>query len=207
MQLSVRNQQNEEVGSAELHDEIFNVEVRPHVLHDVVVMQLANRRRGTSSTLGRSEVRASRRKPWRQKGTGRARAGRRSSPLWRGGGIVFGPKPRSYAYRVPRKVRRAALRQALTLKARSGNLVVLDEVEISAPKTRLAVELLQRLGAAAKALFLVAEEQPNLRLGVRNLQHVKTLPVQGLNAYDLMDYETVICSRAALARVHEVLKP
>jgi large subunit ribosomal protein L4 len=207
MQLNVRNQQNETIGSADVPEAVFGAEVKPHLLHEVVVMQLANRRRGTASTLRRSEVRGGGKKPWRQKGTGRARMGTLSTPLRRGGGIIFGPKPRSYAYTVPKKVRRAALRSALTLKAQSGNLVVLDDLDLSAPKTRLAVDLLTCLEASAKALFITAQEHPNLRLGVRNLQHVKTLPVEGLNVYDILDHETLICSRAAIDRMVEVLKP
>ncbi len=141
------------VGEATLHDDIFSVPVQGHIMHEVVTMQLACRRAGTASTKGRAEVRGGGHKPWRQKGTGRARAGSNRSPLWRGGGIVFGPKPRSYAYKVPKKVRRLALKMALSSKLANSQLIILDQYPFEAPKTKEFVKVLENL-QVGKALFI-----------------------------------------------------
>jgi len=205
MQVDVRSLDNEVVGTAELDDRIFATEVREHLLHEVVVMQLACRRSGSASTKRRHEVSGSDVKPWRQKGTGRARAGTRTSPLWRGGGIIFGPKPRSFAYRVPKKVRRGALCSALSLKLRQGQLVLVDKLEVAEPKTREVAGFLRRLGLSGKVLLLVEEASEVLGRAARNIPQVKLLPVRGLNVYDLLAYDTVVSTPQALERVQERL--
>jgi large subunit ribosomal protein L4 len=143
------------VGETTLRDDIFSIPVQGHILHEVVTMQLACRRSGTASTKGRSEVRGGGHKPWRQKGTGRARAGSSRSPIWRGGGVVFGPKPRSYAYKVPKKVRRLALKMALSSKLANGQLLILDQYPYDAPKTKEFVKVMENL-QIDKALFIIA---------------------------------------------------
>ncbi|RDV83364.1 50S ribosomal protein L4 [Ammonifex thiophilus] len=202
---TVYNLAGEPVGEMELKEEVFGIEPNPYVVHEVVVMHLANRRRGTHSTKTRGEVRGGGRKPWRQKGTGRARHGSIRSPIWRKGGIVFGPKPRDYDYTVPKKVRRLALKSVLSDKLRAGNLVVLDELRLEAPKTKLAKELLSRFGVETGALLVGAEPDPVVKLATANLEGVKFLPVNNLNVYDLLRYPKVFITREALARVEEVL--
>lgn len=207
MQVDVRSLSNEVVGTAELDDRIFGAEVREPLLHEVVVMQLAGRRSGSASTKGRSEVRGSGGKPWRQKGTGRARVGTRKSPLWRGGGVIFGPQPRPFGYRVPKKVRCGALCCALSLKLREGRLLVVDKLEVAEPKTREVVRLLRELGLSGKVLLLVDEVGEVLGRAARNLQQVKLLPVKGLNVYDLLAYDMVVSTPQALRRIEERLRP
>jgi len=168
-------------------------------------MQLANRRRGTAATKTRGEVSGGGRKPWRQKGTGRARQGSNRSPLWRGGGIALGPTPRDYSYQLPKKVRRAALRSALSMKVREGFLKVVDRIDIAEPKTKQLVGWLKELGIEPRALLLLDGENVNIQLAARNLPHVKVLPVEGLNAYDLLQYEYLVCPKAALSKVEERL--
>jgi len=206
MQVDVRSLSNEVVGTAELDDRIFGAEVKEPLLHEVVVMQLAERRSGSASTKGRAEVRGSGAKPWRQKGTGRARVGTRKSPLWRGGGVVFGPKPRPFGYRVPKKVRRGALCCALSFKLREGQLLVVDKLEVPEPKTREVARLLRELELSGKVLFLVEEVGEALGRAARNVQQVKLLPVKGLNVYDLLAYDMVVSTPQALQRVEERLR-
>ena len=201
MQVDVYNTQGEVVRQTELPDAVFGVEVKESLLHDVVRYQLARRRQGTAHAKNRSAVRGGGRKPWRQKGTGRARAGSTRSPLWRGGGVVFGPMPRSYAFRMPKKERRAALCSALSLKVRDEVFRVVDQFEVSQPKTRQVVELLQRFEAPPKVLLLVAEPQSFLTLSARNIPQVKVLPVAGLNVYDLLHFTMVICAEDAIEKI------
>lgn len=204
--VSVYNTEGAPVGEVELREDIFGVAPQPAVVHEVVVMQLANRRRGTHDTKTRAEVSGGGRKPWRQKGTGRARHGSIRSPIWRGGGIVFGPHPRDYGYRVPRKVRRLALKAALTDKVREGNIIVLDELHLPEPKTKAALRILSRFEAESGALLVGAEPDPGLKSAVANIRGVKFLPVENLNLYDLLRYPKLLITRAALARVEEVLQ-
>ncbi len=206
MQVDVRSLSNEVVGTAELDDRIFAAEVKEHVLHEVVLMQLAARRCGSASTKGRSEVRGSGVKPWRQKGTGRARVGTRKSPLWRGGGITFGPKPRSFDYKVPKKVRRGALCSALSLKLRDGQLLVVDKLEVSEPKTREVARLLGELELSGRVLFIVEQVDEVLEMASRNIPQVKLLPVRGINVYDILAYDTVVSTPQAIQRIEERLK-
>ena len=207
MNLDVLDCHKKVVDTVDLKDEIFNVKLKEHLLHDVVVMQLNNRRRGTASTKNRSAVRGSNNKPWKQKGTGRARAGTLKSPLWVGGGTIFGPLPRDYNYQVPKKVRSEALRVALSLKVQSKQFHVVDQIELGNPKTKQALALLKDLEVGDNVLFVVTEENKNLKLAVRNLPRVDVLPSGGLNVYDLLDHERVICTRDALGKIEQVLMP
>jgi len=160
-------------------------------LHEVVIMQLANRRAGTASTKGRSEVRGGGAKPYRQKGTGRARAGTRSSPLWRGGGVVFGPRPRNYTYKVPKKVRRQALKMALTSKLQDNALIVVDKLDLETVKTKPFVEVMGALRAKA-ALIVTDQKLENLELSSRNVPNVKVVRSEGLNVYDILKFQHLI---------------
>ena len=187
----VYNMDGEKVSEIDLVDEIFNVPVKQHLLHEVVTMQLANRRAGTAATKGRSEVRGSGKKPYRQKGTGRARAGSRKSPLWRGGGVVFGPRPRNYAYKVPKKVSRQALKMALTSKLQENALIVLDKLDLETVKTKRFVEVMGAL-KAREALIVTDRELENLELSARNVPRVKVLRWEGLNVYDILKFEHLI---------------
>jgi len=200
---------NAMAGEVALDEVVFGAVVRPHLVHDVVRMQLAKRRQGTASTRTRSEVRGGGKKPWKQKGTGRARAGTIRSPLWRGGGTVFGPTPRSYAYLVPRRVRAAALRAALSSKAQAGRLIILENLSQERPSTKGFKALLQRLGVKGRVLIVTDRVQGDdvATKSCSNLRDVLLLPVQGLNVYDLLKHETLIITRAALGMVEEAWKP
>lgn len=201
---AVYNVDGEQVGEIELSDAVFGQPVNEAVLHEVVVMHLANRRRGTHDTKTRSEVRGGGRKPWRQKGTGRARHGSIRSPIWRGGGIVFGPHPRDYGYRVPKKVKRLALKSALAAKVGEGRILVLDALELSVPKTGEMARILNNLEAGDGALVVTAEKDVNIEKSTRNLPGVKSLEARRLNVYDLLAHPHLILTRDAVARVEEV---
>lgn len=201
MNIDVYDSQGQVVRQADLPDAVFGVEVRDHLLYEVVRYQLARRRQGTAHTKNRSAVRGGGRKPWRQKGTGRARAGSRRSPLWRGGGTIFGPMPRSYAHNMPKKKRRAALCAALSLKLRENAFRVIDRFEVAQPRTRQIVQIVKTFTEESKVLLLVEEPNETLHLSARNIQHVKVLPVVGLNVYDLLHYTMVICAEEALDKI------
>jgi len=205
MQLDIVNGQNEKVGALDLSDEVFGGAVNAALIWESVVHTNAAARRGTHATKNRARVSGSGRKPWRQKGTGRARVGEIRNPLWRKGGIVFGPQPRSYDYALPRKVERGALRAALGQKLSEGALVVVDELAAVEVKTRAAVEMLERLGAGGKALLVDVHPDDKLALSVRNLPGVKFVAMNRLRARDLMDAGRVIATRAAIERLQEVL--
>lgn len=192
------------VGEATLRDDIFGVPVQGHIMHEVVTMQLACRRAGTASTKGRSEVRGGGHKPWRQKGTGRARSGSNRSPIWRGGGVVFGPKPRSYAYKVPKKVRRLALKMALSSKLANGQLLVLDQYPYEAPKTKEFVKVLESL-QVNKVLFITAGEDDVLNLSSRNVPYVQVMRTEGLNVYDILKYDYLVLFQPAISQIEERL--
>lgn len=196
-------------GDVVLDEAVFGATALPQLLHDVVKMQLANRRQGTASTRTRSEVRGGGKKPWKQKGTGRARAGTRRSPLWRGGGTVFGPKPRSYSYAVPRQVRIAALRAALSEKVRAGQLMVLDSLSLEEPSTKAFKALLERLGITGRALIVTDQTRRGdaIAKSCRNLPHLTFLPTQGLNVYDILRHDTLIMTKGAVSVVEEAWKP
>ncbi|MCI5149900.1 MAG: 50S ribosomal protein L4 [Candidatus Electrothrix sp. MAN1_4] len=196
----VVNTSAEKVAEIEVNDNLFGVEVDTGILHEVVCMQRANRRRGTASTKTRGEVRGGGAKPWRQKGTGRARAGTNNSPIWRGGGTTFGPKPRDYSYSMPKKVRRLALRMALSARMSEGNLVILDQFAMGAPKTKEFVNVMKNF-AFDQCLIVAGEENANLRLSSRNAVGYKTLPVAGLNVYDILKYPKLMVTQSSLEQL------
>ena len=204
--VDMNNVKTEEIA---LDEGIFGVVGKPHLLHDVVKMQLAKRRQGTASTRTRSEVRGGGKKPWKQKGTGRARAGTRRSPLWRGGGTVFGPKPRSYGYAVPRQVRAAALRSALSEKVRAGQFMVLDSLSLEDPSTKAFKALLEKLGVAGRALIITERVQRDdaTSKSCRNLPYLTLLPPEGLNVYDVLRHDILIMTKNAVSVVEEAWKP
>lgn len=205
--LDVVNQRNERVDQVTLDERIFGGAVDPHALHATVVMQRAGRRQGTHQTKGRSEVSGGGKKPWRQKGTGRARAGSTRSPLWRHGGIVFGPHPRAYALRVPKRVRAAALKSSLTVQAQAGRITVLQGLELERPSTKALAGVLKVLGAEGKVLLVLEAKDETVGRAARNLPDVHVLPVQGLNVYDLLAADRVVFTRHALGRLQEILAP
>lgn len=205
MQVPLMNMQGQQVGTVELSDAIFAAEINIPVMHQALVRQLANRRLGTHNTKTRSDVSGGGRKPWRQKGTGRARQGSIRAPHWRGGGVVFGPHPRSYEQRMPRKMRRLALRSALSVKAQEQQVVVLDDLTLEAPRTRAIAEMLKALDIKRSALLLLPERNPNVELSARNLPHVKTLRAHYLNVRDLLGYETLVMPQQALAAIESFL--
>ena len=193
----VLNIRAEKVGEVTLDDALFNVEVKPGILHEVVCQQRAGWRSGNASTKCKGEVSGGGAKPWRQKGTGRARSGSRRSPVWRGGGTVFGPKPRDYAYTMPKKVRRLALRMALSARQQEGNLLVLDKFELPEVKTKEFVKVLNAL-SAQDCLIVVDAMERNLDLSSRNVVGVKVLPVAGLNVYDILKHSKLMLVQASL---------
>jgi large subunit ribosomal protein L4 len=188
----------------QLNEAIFGAKTRPHLLHQTVVMQLANRRAGSAATKTKGFVSGGGKKPWRQKGTGRARAGSIRSPIWVGGGTVFGPQPRDYSYRLPRKARREALLSALSLKNREGKIIVIDKLELEAPKTKLMVNALAELKVDS-ALIVIPQADAKIERSARNLSKVKVLRVEGLNVYDLLRYEHLILTDGALKLLEERL--
>jgi large subunit ribosomal protein L4 len=202
--VDVYNLKKEKVGQVELSDQIFDAPIKPHLVHEVVVAQLASRREGTASTKTRSDIAGSTRKPYRQKGTGRARAGSRKSPLWRGGGTIFGPKPRDYSYKPPKKVRRGALTTALTSKLKDQELMVVDQMELDEIKTKKFVEAMTGL-ELDNALVIVAGPDMNLEKSSRNVPGFKVLRAEGLNCYDLLKYKHLVLIQDSLAKIEERL--
>ena len=201
---SLFNMEGEVIGEVQLNDGIFGVTVSDSAMHRAVKMYLANKRAGTASVKGRSQVRGGGRKPWRQKGTGRSRHGSIRSPLWVGGGRAFGPVPRDFGYRIPKKVKRLALKSALTSKVRDGELTVVDTLAFPEPKTREMVKVLGNLKTGEKVLLVTAGPEPNVIKSARNLPGVKTLPADQLNVYDILYYQNLLLTQDALARVEEV---
>ena len=188
----------------QLPESIFGVPIRPHLLHQTVIMQLNNRRSGTASTKTRGRVRGSGRKPWRQKGTGRARVGSIRSPLWTGGGTTFGPQPRDYSYRLPKKARREALLSALSLRHKDEKIIVIDKLELAETKTKLMLEVLKNLGVES-ALIVIHESDEKVERSARNLGTVKVLRAEGLNVYDILSYEHLVLTEQALGVIEERL--
>jgi len=206
MKVEVKNWSNEVVGEVELPDQVFAREVKKHLVWEVVRAYLASRRRGTHKTKERSEVAGTRTKPWKQKHTGRARAGSRQSPLWRSGGTVHGPRPRSYAMKINKKARRAALAGVLSQRAAEGRLVVLDSMELEAPKTKDFMQRLQTLGLGDEKVLLVdGLDNVNLHLASRNRPGVKLLDAQSVNAYEVLNHRWVVASEPAVRSLAEVL--
>jgi len=205
MTVDIVNQQNEKVGSFDLRDEVFGGRVKTDLIHESVVRANAADRRGTHATKNRAAVSGSGKKPWRQKGTGRARAGEIRNPLWRKGGTVFGPQPRSYEYKVPLKVEKGALRAALTQKLRDGAVMVVDALSVGEIKTKAAVEMLRRLGIDGKALLVDVKPEDKLSLSVRNIEGVRLLPSNRISARDVVNTRRVVLTRAALEKLQEAL--
>lgn len=203
--LDIYNINNEKIEQIEVPESVFDVQVKEHLLYDVVCYQQAKRRKGNASTKTRAEVSGSGTKPWRQKGTGRARAGCKRSPLWIGGGVVFGPHPRSYEFKLNKKVLKSALRSAISLKRKEGDLLVLEEFDLEQPKTRLVKNILDRLEIQEKSLLVIEGEQANLRLAARNLSNVKVIDTDGLNVYDVLLYKKLILLRSAAKKIEEKL--
>lgn len=200
----VINIKGSKVGEIALNDKIFDVKVNNALLHEAVVMQLASKRLGTSAVKNRAAVSGGGKKPWRQKGTGQARHGSRRSPIWKGGGIVFGPSPRDYDYSLPKKARRQALKSALTAKVQAGELIVVDLLKLTEPKTKNMVEILNNL-KANKALIVTAESEENLFKSARNIPGVAMLATEGLNIYDILAHDQMIITKDAVGKVEEAL--
>jgi large subunit ribosomal protein L4 len=205
MRALVRNTQGETVGEIELRDDIFDMEPNVPVMHQAMVRQLANARLGSHKTKKRKEVRGGGRKPWRQKGTGRARQGSIRAPQWRGGGTVFGPQPRSYRQKMPRKMRRLAYRSALSIKAQDGQVVLLDEFQMKAPKTREMLDILDRLAVDSSALILLPQQDKNVEMSVRNIPDVKIVRASYLNVRDLLNYDYLVMPLASLDVIEGIL--
>lgn len=203
--VQVLNMQGSQVGEIELSDYVFGITPNTHVLHSAVVSHLASLRRGTHSTLLRGEVRGGGRKPWRQKGTGRARAGSSRSPVWRGGAVIFGPKPRDYGFNLPKKVRRLALRSALSNKVNEQNVLILDELNLAEAKTREMVKVLNNLKVNRKVLVVTAEQDETVNRSARNIEGVKAVDVSGMNVYDLLNHDYLVITKSAVAKTEEVL--
>lgn len=202
--VALYNMQGSQVGEIELNDEIFGQEVNEAVLHQVVKAQLANRRQGTQSTLTRSEVRGGGAKPWRQKGTGRARHGSIRSPLWRHGGVVFAPKPRSYRQSINRKVRRLAMKSALSSKVRDDEIKIVDTLTLVEGKTRLMAEVLKNLGINSKAVLVLPEKDEMVERAARNIPFIRTVGVNTLSVVDVLDCDTFILTKGAVESIQEV---
>lgn|SRR5690625_1476535 len=199
------NQDGTEAGSIELADAVFGIEPNEHVVHQVVVMQRAAKRQGTHAAKDRSAVRGGGRKPWRQKGTGRARHGSIRSPQWVGGGVVFGPTPeRNYKQRLPKKVRRLALQSALSSKVQNENIIVLNELTFDKPKTKEMVNVLEGVNANDKTLIVTENKEDNIVLSANNLQNVKVITVNEINVLDLLTYDTLIMTKEAAEKAGEV---
>ena len=203
--LPVFDMSNEKVGDIELSAEIFDVEINEGLVHQAVVMQLASRRLGTHATKTRGMVRGGGRKPWRQKGTGRARVGSRRSPLWRGGGTIFGPHPRDYSFTMPRKQRRLALKCVLTDKVKGDNLIILDDLNFDEPKTKNFVAFQKTFGVdACKSLFITKEIIENVRRSSNNLQNAKNISSIQLNVFDILNCDKLFITKDAVAKIEEV---
>jgi large subunit ribosomal protein L4 len=205
VKITIVNGNNDKVGDLELKDDVFGGPVKSELIWESVVQQNASERRGTHATKNRALVSGSGKKPWRQKGTGRARVGEIRNPLWRKGGTVFGPQPRSYEYDLPKKVKRGALRAALAQKMQDGALIVVDKLEAAERKTKPTAEMLKRLGASGKTLVIDVNPQDAFALSARNIAGVRLVPSGRVTARDVMDTSRVIATREALERLQESL--
>ncbi|AWI10847.1 MULTISPECIES: 50S ribosomal protein L4 [Bacillaceae] len=203
--VTVYNQAGSQVGEIELNDSVFGIEPNKHVMSEVIISLRASQRQGTAKVKNRSEVRGGGRKPWRQKGTGRARQGSIRAPQWRGGGTVFGPVPRSYAYKLPKKVRRLALKSALSTKVQENNIVILDQLTFEAPKTKDFVTVLKNLSVDTKALIVTSDTNENAVLSARNIPGVKVVSSNAVNVLDIIGHEKLIMTEDAARKVEEVL--
>ena len=205
MTVDVVNSQNEKVGSLDLRDDLFGGRIKTDLIHESVVRANAAERRGTHATKTRAMVSGSGKKPWRQKGTGRARVGEIRNPLWRKGGITFGPQPRSYEYQLPKKVEKGALRAALAQKLRDGAVIVVDALSVTDIKTKRAAEMLRRLGVEGRALLVDTKPEDKLALSVRNIDGVTVLASNRVSARDVMNTRRVVLTQAALEKLQDAL--
>ncbi|UCZ53370.1 50S ribosomal protein L4 [Bacillus shivajii] len=203
--VTLYNQTGSQVGDIELSDAVFGIEPNESVLYDAIVMQQASQRQGTHSTKGRSEVRGGGRKPWRQKGTGRARHGSIRSPIWVGGGVTFGPKPRNYGYKLPKKQRRLALKSALSSKVNAEAFRVLEGLSFEAPKTKELINVLEGLSTENKTLVVTADYNDNVALSARNIPGVKFVTADGVNVLDIAHHDNIVITQDAVKKVEEVL--
>ena len=203
--IEMKDASGKKVKDAELSAAVFEIEPNVHVMHEVVRSQRAARRQGTHDTLTRGQVRGGGKKPWRQKGTGRARQGTIRAPQWAGGGTVFGPHPRSYAFKVPAKVVKLAMRSALSAKLADGEIVVVDQLSFEKPSTQQAAEVLKNLGLEGRVTIIVPDEDVNTFLSFRNLSKVRAIGVSELNTLDFIDNKALVLTEAALTRIEEVL--
>ncbi len=202
--VALYNVSGQQVGDIELNDTVFGVEVNQHVLYEVVKNQLANKRQGTQSVKTRAEVRGGGRKPWRQKGTGRARQGSIRAPQWTGGGVVFAPKPRDYSYTIPKKVRKLAMKSALSSKVEENKIIVLDELNLTQPKTKDMISILKNINSSKKALIVMDDKNDNVVKSANNIQGVQTTLVNTLSVYDILKYDSFIITKDAVKKVEEV---
>lgn len=202
--VNVLNIKGEQIGSIDLSEQIFGIDVNEHVVYEVVKNQLANKRQGTQSAKTRAEVAGGGKKPWRQKGTGRARQGSIRSPQWRGGGIVFAPKPRDYSYAVPKKVRRLALKSVLTSKVNDNELIVLDALNLDDYSTKQAFEILKNIKADKTAMLVVAEQDEKIYKSFKNIKGVSIAVANNINVYDLLRHNSLIMTQDAVKKTEEV---
>ena len=201
--VSVLNMEGKEVGSMELNDAVFGVEINEHLVHQAVVLQLANNRQGTQKAKTRSEVSGGGRKPWRQKGTGHARQGSTRAPQWTGGGVVFAPVPRDYSFKVNKKEKRAALKSVLTSKVQENKFIVLDELKLAEVKTKEMKKVLDNL-KVNNALVIIGDDSENVALSARNIAGVQTASVNTINVFDMLKYNTIIATKSSVASIEEV---
>jgi len=202
--LSVYDIEKSKVSELEVSDSVFGVPIKEHLIYEVVRMQMASRRKGTASTKGRSDVRGGGRKPWRQKGTGRARVGTIRSPIWRGGGIVFGPKPRDYSYKIPKKARKAALKSVLSLKVKEDKLLILRGFPMEEIKTKKFKEILDRFELKS-VLFVLDKSDPTLEKSSRNIRDIKMMRSEGVNVYDLLRYDNLVMLEPSVKMIERAL--
>lgn len=202
-EINIINKENKSVGKTELPDDIFGVEVRKGLLHEVVLNHLANKRQGTAATKTRGMVSGGGKKPYKQKGTGRARAGSNRSPLWKGGGTVFGPQPRDYSYKLPKKVKWTALSSALSAKFNDGEVLIIDELSVKEAKTRAVKALLDSLGLKNNVLIIIPEKNEAIELASRNIPRVNVARVSELNVYSILSHEKLLISKAAIDKMKE----
>ena len=201
--VSVINMEGKEVGSMELNDAVFGVEINEHLVHQAVVLQLANNRQGTQKAKTRSEVSGGGRKPWRQKGTGHARQGSTRAPQWTGGGVVFAPVPRDYSFKMNKKEKRAALKSVLTSKVQENKFIVLDELKLAEVKTKEMKKVLDNL-KVNNALVIIGDDSENVALSARNIAGVQTASVNTINVFDMLKYNTIIATKSSVASIEEV---
>ena len=201
--VSVLNMEGKEVGSMELNDAVFGVEINEHLVHQAVVLQLANNRQGTQKAKTRSEVSGGGRKPWRQKGTGHARQGSTRAPQWTGGGVVFAPVPRDYSFKMNKKEKRAALKSVLTSKVQENKFIVLDEMKLAEVKTKEMKKVLDNL-KVNNALVIIGDDSENVALSARNIAGVQTASVNTINVFDMLKYNTIIATKSSVASIEEV---